>query len=116
MEALTPGHLILIIASFMLLFGYKKLPEAARSLGRSLRIFKSEMHQLRDEEPSTQAGTPSTQPLAQARDAPSAEELDAQAQAQELLAAQVRARAASHVTNPAAGHPANQAADRGTAR
>jgi sec-independent protein translocase protein TatA len=32
----------------MLLFGYKKLPDASRSLGRSLRIFKSEIEDLRD--------------------------------------------------------------------
>lgn len=43
MEALTPGHLALILLAVILLFGYKKLPDASRSLGRSLRIFRSEM-------------------------------------------------------------------------
>jgi sec-independent protein translocase protein TatA len=31
----------------MLLFGYKKLPDASRSLGRSLRILKSEVDEAR---------------------------------------------------------------------
>jgi sec-independent protein translocase protein TatA len=36
----------------VLLFGAKKLPEAARSLGQSARVFKGEMKTLRDEEPA----------------------------------------------------------------
>lgn len=50
MEALTPSHLALILLGFLLLFGYKKLPDAARSLGRSLRIFRSEMKALGEEQ------------------------------------------------------------------
>lgn len=46
MEALTPAHLALILLGFLVLFGYKRLPDAARSLGRSLRIFRSEMHAM----------------------------------------------------------------------
>jgi sec-independent protein translocase protein TatA len=42
---------ILIIAVVVLvLFGSKKLPDAARSLGRSLRIFKSETKGLMEED------------------------------------------------------------------
>ena len=40
---LGPVEIGLIVLAVMLLFGYKKLPEASRSLGRSLRIFKSEV-------------------------------------------------------------------------
>jgi sec-independent protein translocase protein TatA len=36
-------HIILILAVAVLLFGSAKLPGAARSMGQSLRIFKSEM-------------------------------------------------------------------------
>ncbi|TKJ32000.1 Sec-independent protein translocase subunit TatA [Blastococcus sp. CCUG 61487] len=39
----------LIILAVLLLFGYKKLPEASRSLGRSLRIFKGEMKGMKDD-------------------------------------------------------------------
>ncbi len=34
----------------LLLFGYKKLPDASRSLGRSLRIFKGEMKGMKDDD------------------------------------------------------------------
>jgi sec-independent protein translocase protein TatA len=48
---------ILIIAVVVLvLFGSKKLPDAARSLGRSLRIFKSETKGLMDEDQAKAAG------------------------------------------------------------
>lgn len=33
---------LIIVALVLLLFGAKRLPEAARGLGRSLRIFKAE--------------------------------------------------------------------------
>lgn len=38
----TPELLILLLL-LLVLFGGKRLPDAARGLGRSLRIFKSEM-------------------------------------------------------------------------
>ena len=34
-------EIILIVLAVLLLFGYKKLPDASRSIGRSLRIFTS---------------------------------------------------------------------------
>ncbi len=40
---LGPVEIGLIVLAVMLLFGYKKLPDASRSLGRSLRIFKAEV-------------------------------------------------------------------------
>jgi len=44
MELFTPGHLIvLVIVALVLFFGWKQLPDMARSLGRSLRIFKTEI-------------------------------------------------------------------------
>lgn len=36
-------HIVLILGIVVLLFGSRKLPDAARSVGQSLRIFKSEM-------------------------------------------------------------------------
>lgn len=38
----SPAGLILLLM-VIVLFGAKRLPDAARSLGRSIRIFKSEM-------------------------------------------------------------------------
>jgi TatA/E family protein of Tat protein translocase len=46
--SLGPAEIGLIVLAVMLLFGYKKLPDASRSLGRSLRIFKSEVEELRE--------------------------------------------------------------------
>ena len=46
---LGPMEIALIILAVLLLFGYKKLPDASRAFGRSLRIFKSEMKDLHDE-------------------------------------------------------------------
>lgn len=42
-------HLLIIALLFVLLFGAKRLPDAARGLGRSLRIFKSEVGQMQAE-------------------------------------------------------------------
>jgi sec-independent protein translocase protein TatA len=48
-NALSGWHLVLIIAVLVLVFGSKKLPDAARSLGKSMRIFKSEVRELQHE-------------------------------------------------------------------
>ena len=47
-----PGgwELILVVLVIMVLFGAKRLPEASRSLGRSMRIFKAETKGLRDDD------------------------------------------------------------------
>ena len=56
MNALTPGHLAIIAVLVVVLFGAKRLPDAARSLGKSLRIFKSEVRELQsDSQPNTSA-------------------------------------------------------------
>jgi sec-independent protein translocase protein TatA len=39
----APWHWVILAVVVIALFGYKKLPDAARSLGRSLRIFKTEI-------------------------------------------------------------------------
>jgi sec-independent protein translocase protein TatA len=49
MGSLGPLEISLIILAILLLFGYKKLPDASRSLGRSLRIFKGEMKGMKDD-------------------------------------------------------------------
>jgi sec-independent protein translocase protein TatA len=40
---------LIIVALILLLFGAKRLPDAARGLGRSLRIFKAETKGLADD-------------------------------------------------------------------
>jgi sec-independent protein translocase protein TatA len=46
---LGPGHWAVLAVAMILLFCAKKLPDAARSLGKSLRIFKSELGELQNE-------------------------------------------------------------------
>ncbi len=45
-NGITGWHLLILVGVIVLLFGAKKLPDAARSLGKSMRIFKSEMREL----------------------------------------------------------------------
>ena len=49
-RSLGPPEIILILVVLVLLFGAKRLPDAARSLGRSMRIFKSEVKEMRGDE------------------------------------------------------------------
>ncbi|GGW57571.1 MULTISPECIES: Sec-independent protein translocase subunit TatA [Streptomyces] len=53
-------EIILILVVIILLFGAKKLPDMARSLGKSARILKSEAKAMKDENKSstTPAGPP----------------------------------------------------------
>ena len=46
MNSLKPWHLLVLAVLFLVLFGSKRLPDSARSLGRSLRIFKSEVQEM----------------------------------------------------------------------
>lgn len=66
-NTLQPWHLIVLVVVLIVVFGSKKLPDAARSLGKSMRIFKSEMHEMQHErKPEIEAKT----------DAPSSERVD----------------------------------------
>ena len=55
MGALQPWHLIIVVAIFALLYGSKRLPDMARSLGTSMRIFKSEVKEMQSESSETPA-------------------------------------------------------------
>jgi sec-independent protein translocase protein TatA len=46
----SPWKILIIAVVVLVLFGSRKLPDAARSLGRSMRILKSEIHDLHDED------------------------------------------------------------------
>jgi sec-independent protein translocase protein TatA len=51
-----PSHLLLILVVVVVLFGSRRLPDAARGLGRSMRIFKAEVKQMKDDD--TEPGRP----------------------------------------------------------
>jgi sec-independent protein translocase protein TatA len=57
---LGPTELIIILVVVVLLFGAKKLPEMARSIGRSAKILKAETKGLRGEDDSEQADRQAT--------------------------------------------------------
>jgi sec-independent protein translocase protein TatA len=42
-------HLIILALIVIVIFGWKRLPDAARSLGRSARVFKSEVDEMKKE-------------------------------------------------------------------
>lgn len=49
-------ELLIIVALVVLLFGAKRLPDAARGLGRSLRIFKAETKGMHDDDAKADPG------------------------------------------------------------
>jgi sec-independent protein translocase protein TatA len=52
-----PSLLFILILVVILLFGYKRLPDAARGIGRSLRVFKAETDGLRSDSSTVQGET-----------------------------------------------------------
>lgn len=48
-NGLEPWHLLIVAIVIIVLFGSKKLPEAARGLGKSMRILKSEAKAMKDD-------------------------------------------------------------------
>jgi len=64
MGAVRPWHIIVLVVVLILLFGAKRLPDAARSLGRSLRIIKAETRGLAEDDVNAKAEAQSArQPL-----------------------------------------------------
>ena len=59
MGAVRPWHIIGLAVVLVLLFGAKRLPDAARGLGRSLRILKAETRGLADDDVAGKAEAPS---------------------------------------------------------
>jgi sec-independent protein translocase protein TatA len=56
MEALSPGHLVVLVAiAGLLFFGWKQLPDMARSAGKSLRMFRTEVNGLNEQVKSATA-------------------------------------------------------------
>jgi len=50
LRGLEGWHVVIIVGLLVVLFGARRLPDAARSVGQSLRIFKSEIKAARDED------------------------------------------------------------------
>ncbi|MGX7828373.1 Sec-independent protein translocase subunit TatA [Actinokineospora sp. 24-640] len=52
---LGPWEILIIAVVIVLLFGARKMPQMARSLGQSMRILKAETKVMKDEDPETVA-------------------------------------------------------------
>jgi len=50
----SPWKIAIIAVVIIVLFGSKKLPHAARSLGQSMRILKTEVGSLHEDEPTAE--------------------------------------------------------------
>jgi sec-independent protein translocase protein TatA len=82
----SPWKILIVAIVIIVLFGSRKLPDAARSLGKSMRILKTEVQGLHeDNEPQTTYTPPAATP-APAQLAPTAAPVDHQAQIDALSA------------------------------
>jgi TatA/E family protein of Tat protein translocase len=52
-----PSHILLLLLVLVILFGAKRLPDSAKSLGKSMRIFKSEMKEMKEESTDPDKGS-----------------------------------------------------------
>jgi sec-independent protein translocase protein TatA len=99
MLGLGAPELVLILIAILLLFGYKKLPDASRSLGRSLRIFKGEMKGMKDDDVRSKEAAQATpvrgEIVAPTTSAPGdlSAQLEEEARIAEARATELRARA-----------------------
>jgi sec-independent protein translocase protein TatA len=78
----SPWKILIIAVVIIVLFGSRKLPDAARSLGKSMRILKTEVQGMHEDEPAatTAAATTAVQPAPSQIQAPAQQPVDAQAQ------------------------------------
>lgn len=61
-NGLEPWHLIVVAIVVIVLFGSKKLPEAARGLGKSMRILKSEAKAMKSDDTTAASSAPTSSP------------------------------------------------------
>jgi sec-independent protein translocase protein TatA len=57
-DALAPWHIVILLIVFMVLFGAKRLPGAAKSLGEAMKIFKHETKGLSHDDTAAPATAP----------------------------------------------------------
>ncbi|MFD1505184.1 twin-arginine translocase TatA/TatE family subunit [Georgenia yuyongxinii] len=49
-NGLQPTHIIILLLVILLIFGASKLPDIAKSIGQSLKVFKKEVKELREDD------------------------------------------------------------------
>ena len=58
-----PSHILLVVLVLVILFGSRKLPDVARGMGQSMRIFKSEVKQMKDDDEKAKRTSEPVEPL-----------------------------------------------------
>lgn len=53
MGRISAWQIIMLIVVILIVFGASRLPDIARSVGQSMKIFKREVQELRDDEPES---------------------------------------------------------------
>jgi sec-independent protein translocase protein TatA len=91
MPSLGGWEFVILIGVLVLLFGAKRLPDMARSIGQSARVFKGEMKGLKGEEAPAGGDTAKTEKPADPPVAPAALPTTQPAQVQETKAEPTRA-------------------------
>ena len=66
----SPWKILIVAVVIIVLFGSKKLPQAARSLGQSMRILKREVQGLHEDEPGSDAAAQASASTATVSPAP----------------------------------------------
>ena len=80
----SPWKILIVAVVIIVLFGSRKLPDAARSLGKSMRILKTEVQGMHEDEPAASASVVEPAPTAQAQLQATAQVPDSQAQIEAL--------------------------------
>jgi sec-independent protein translocase protein TatA len=75
----SPWKILIVAVVIIVLFGSRKLPDAARSLGKSMRILKTEVQSMHEDEPATVPAAPAQlqAPVAPAASADAQAQIDA---------------------------------------
>jgi sec-independent protein translocase protein TatA len=82
----SPWKILIVAVVIIVLFGSRKLPDAARSLGKSMRILKTEVQGLHEDNETQTTYTAPAPTAAPAQLAPTAAPVDHQAQIDALSA------------------------------
>lgn len=62
---MRPTHILILLIVLIVLFGAKRLPDVARSIGQSMKVFKKEVSDLQqDDEPVSPPSAPAPAPEA----------------------------------------------------
>jgi|SRR5215203_2046264 len=94
-------EIVIVLVLLLLLFGAKRLPDAARGLGRSLRIFKAETKGLRDDDERDRAAESRT-----------TDTYAAEARPAEVRPAPPELPSTTSTQQPTAGQPSEQRTER----